>query len=179
MHGLCAENAFEAAADDEHGGAVHERPDCQHDAGVLARSASQALGDALAHEVERRPGLVQGRRLADAVKQHLVGVGVFEGKLEITEHGLANRAGAAECGEKIFASLGAQGAENIVAVAVALVDRGRRGGGRFGDGAHGEGFLAAAGPQARGSVENLLLQFRVRMPGHFASKGETNYLHCV
>jgi hypothetical protein len=91
---------------------------------------------------------VQGRGLADAVEQHFIGVGTLEGKLEITEYGLAKRAGAAEGSEKIFAGLYAQGAENIVAIAVPLVNCGRRSGGRFGYRAHGQGFLAAAGPQA-------------------------------
>ena len=65
-----------------------------------------------------------------------------------------------EGGKEFDASLYAHGAENIFAVAIALVDGGSRSAGRAGHAAHGEGFFAAPGPQPAGGVKNALFELQ-------------------
>jgi len=143
---LRAQWAGNASSNHEHRGAMHERPNRKHKASALAGSSAEALGEALAHEIERRPGLVQGWRLGECVEEHSVGVRMFEGEFEIALAGLRDGAGAAEDGEEFDASLDADGAENIVAVAIALVDGRSRGARGLGNAAHGECLFAAARP---------------------------------
>ena len=81
-----------------------------------------------------------------AVEQHFVGVGVAESEGEIALAGLGQRAGLAEFAEQLQAGLVPQGAKDVGAVVVALVERGRGGARRFCHGAHGERFRAAPGP---------------------------------
>src|SRR5580658_4568864 len=95
MDRLRAEHALEAAANDEHGGAVHQRPYRQHEPRVLAGIAAQTFGHALAHEIESRPGLMQRRGLTYAVKKHFVGVLVFEREIQLTQESLAEGMGPA------------------------------------------------------------------------------------
>lgn len=141
---LGAERAFHAAADHEHGGAMHQGPQREHEAGVLAGRASEALGDALAHEVERGPGLVQSRGFGEAVEEHFESVGVLESEMQITFAGLSDGAGRAHGVEQTAASLHAHATEKVFAIAVALVDGGGGGARGPGYGAHGEGFGPAA-----------------------------------
>ena len=170
VNGLSAQRPLEAAADNEHGGAVREGPEGEHDTGVLEGRPAEALGEPLAHEIERRPGLVQRGRLGHSIEKNFIGVAVMEREFEVALDGLAQGAGAAERGEKFGAGLQAQGFQNVVAVAVAFVDRRSGGAGGFGDGTHGEGLFAAAGPQARGRVENALFQAGIGLTGQCASR---------
>src|ERR1700722_2269594 len=170
VHRLSAQHAFETPADDEHGRAMHQRPHRKHEPRVLPRISSQPFGDTLAHEIEGWPRLVQGRRLRHAIEQHLVGVTVCQSKFQMTLESFAKGSRAAEGGKEFAAGFDAQGPENVVAIAVALVYRGRRGTSRLGHGPHGEGFFAAARPQPRGRAQNTFFQVRVGMPGHFASR---------
>jgi len=162
---LGAERAFHAATDHERGGAMHQRPQREHEAGVLAGRATEALGDALAHEIERGPGFVQRRGFGKAVEEHFESVRMLEGEIEVAFAGLGERAGRAHGGEEIAASLQADAAEKIFAVTVAFVDSGGGGARGAGYGAHGEGFGSAASPQPAGDVENALFEFRIGMPG--------------
>ena len=169
MDGLGAQRAFEAAADNEHGSAVREGPQCEHEACVLARRSAETVGQALAHEIERGPGLMQRRRFGHAVEEDFVGMSMPEGKLKVALDGLAKRAGAAEHGEKIFSGLQAESFQDVVAVAVALVDGGGGGAGGLGHGTHGQRLFAAASPQARGGVEDTLFQVGIGMTGQISS----------
>jgi len=166
VHHLGAQHAFKPSSDNQHGGAVHQGPEGQHEAGVLARGSAQTLRQALAEEVERGPRLVEGGGLSDAIEQNSVGVAMGEGELELPLASLAKGTGAAECGEQIIADLQAESVKNVFAVMVALVDGGGGGAGGFGHGAHGERFFAAPVPQPAGGVENALFEFRVRLSGH-------------
>src|ERR1700689_2945703 len=123
---LRAQWAGNASSNHEHRGAMHERPNRKHKASVLAGSSAEALGEALAHQIERWPGLVQRWRLGKCVEEHSIGVRMFEREFEIALAGLRDGAGAAEDGEEFDASLDADGAENIVAVAIAFIDSGSR-----------------------------------------------------
>jgi hypothetical protein len=97
-------------------------------------------------------------------------VTVIEGELQFALHRLAEGASAAEGVEHFAAGLEPQGAENIVAVTVALIDRGGCGAGGFGDSTHGESFFAAAGPEPRSGLEDALFQSGIRLTGHFSSR---------
>src|ERR1017187_4515878 len=119
---------------------------------------------------------MQGRRLAHPIEKHFVRVTVFEGELEVTLERLAEGSGAAEGGKQFAPGLDAQGAENVIAVAVALVYRGRSGAPRLGHSAHGERLLAAARPHPRGRAEDTLFQIRIGMPGQFAPTGNSKEL---
>jgi len=143
---LGAERAFHSAPDHEHGGAMHQRPQREHEASVLAGRATEALSDALAHEIERGPGLVQRRRLREAVEEHFESVRMLEGEIEVALAGLGERAGRVHGVEQIATSLQPHAAEKVLTVTVALVDRGRGGARGAGYGAHGEGFGSAASP---------------------------------
>ncbi len=55
VNGLNTKRAVEVAADDQHGGAMHQRPHCHHEARVLPWIASQALRNSLPDEIERGP----------------------------------------------------------------------------------------------------------------------------
>lgn len=142
---------------------------------MLAGRAPEALSYALAHEVERRPGLVQRRGLGEAVEEHFESVWMLEGEMEVALAGLSEGAGRAHGVEEIAASLQAHAAKEIFAVAVAFVDCGGGGARGAGNGAHGEGFGSTASPKPAGDFENALFEFRIRMPGQrvasSASKG--------
>src|ERR1043165_7807685 len=69
-HGLGAQCSFESSTDNQHGRTVRERPDRQHKAIVLTWSSTNLPRQPLAHEIERRPRLVQGGSPAYAVEQH-------------------------------------------------------------------------------------------------------------
>jgi hypothetical protein len=92
-------------------------------------------------------------------------VGMLHGKLEIAFAGLGEGPGAAEAGEKFGASVEADGAENIIAVVVALVNGGGGGAGRIGDAAHGKSFFAAPGPQPAGGVKDAFFELRICLSG--------------
>jgi hypothetical protein len=108
---------------------------------------------------------VQGWRLGESVEEHLVGVGMIQGILEIALAGLSEGSGATECGKELDAGLDADRAENIVAVVVPFVERRSGGAGRLGDTSHGESFFAAPGPQPAGGVEDALFELRVWLSG--------------
>src|ERR1700726_2872256 len=115
---------------------------------------------------------MQRRRFTHAIEEHFVGVTVFECELQVTLEGLAQRARPLQCGKQFPPRLKAESAEKVVAVAIALVDRGRSGAGRLGHGAHGERLFAPARPQPRGRTEDSLFQIRVGMPRQVASDNE-------
>src|ERR1035437_5344804 len=119
---------------------------------------------------------MEGRRLAHPIEKHFVRVTVFDGELKVMLECLAEGSGAAEGGKQFAPCLDAQGAENVIAVAVALVYRGRSGPRRLGHSAHGERLFAAARPQPRGRAEDTLFQIRIGMPGHFAPPGNSREL---
>src|ERR1700686_2621073 len=119
---------------------------------------------------------MQRRRFTHAIKELFVGVTVIQRELQVTLEGLAQRARLAHCGEQFPPRLKAESAENVIAVAIALVDRGRSGAGRLGHGPHGERLFAPARPQPRGRTENSLFQIRVGMPRHVASDNERLFL---
>jgi hypothetical protein len=108
---------------------------------------------------------VQGWRLGESVEEHLVGVGMIEGILEIALAGLREGSGATEGGKELDAGLDADRAENIVAVVVTFVESGSGGGGRLGDTTHGERFFAAPGPQPAGGIKDSLFELRVWLSG--------------
>jgi hypothetical protein len=108
---------------------------------------------------------VQGWRLGKSVEEHLVGVGMFEGILEITFAGLSKGTGAAECSKEFDAGLDAYGSENILAVAIALVECRSGGAGRLGHAPHREGLFSAPVPQPAGGVEDALFELRVWLSG--------------
>jgi hypothetical protein len=112
------------------------------------RRSAQAPSQTLAKEVERRPWFMQGRRLGNSVEQYSIGFTALEGELQVRLAGLRQGAGEAELVEEFLAGLQAQGAENVFAVAEALIYGGGGRAGGFGHRAHGERFLAASGPQA-------------------------------
>jgi hypothetical protein len=66
---------------------------------VLVGCAAQTLRQAHTQEIERRPGLMEGRGLGKSVEEYFIGVGMLEGKLEIPFEGLGKSAGLAERGE--------------------------------------------------------------------------------
>jgi hypothetical protein len=63
---------------------------------MLPGSSSQALSDTLAHEIERWPGLMQGRRFGDSVEEYFVGVTVLESEIELSLKSFAESASAAD-----------------------------------------------------------------------------------
>ena len=105
VNDLRSQRAFEAPANNQQHGAMHQGPQGKHQAVVVGWISSQHLGQALAEEIERGPRLVQGRGLADAVEQHLVGVGMIQGKLDLSAAGFLQGAGAAQGGEEFVAGL--------------------------------------------------------------------------
>jgi hypothetical protein len=145
---------------------------------MFAGRSAEALGEAVAQEIEGGPGFVKGGRFGNAVEKDFIGVTLFEGEGELPLDRLAEGAGAAERGEEVSSGLQAQRFQDVVAVTIAFVDCGRGGSGGFGDGAHGEGFFAAAGPQARGGVEDALFQIRVGMTGQISSR-KTVFITCT
>jgi len=52
VHGLGAQGAFKAPSDNQHGCAMHQRPDGQHEAGVPAGRTAQAPRDSVSDEIE-------------------------------------------------------------------------------------------------------------------------------
>jgi hypothetical protein len=129
---------------------------------MFARSPSQALREALAHKIERWPGFVQRWRLSEAIEEHLIGVAMLQGKLEVALASLPERSSAAERREKFAAGLQTKSTENIFAVVVTLVKCGSGGTRGLGDAPHGQGSFAAARPQPAGGVKNALFELRVR-----------------
>ena len=91
---------------------------------------------------------MQGGRFGHAVEKNFVSVTVLESEIELSLDGFTQSAGAAERGKQIAPGLDAQGAENVVAMAVAFVYGGCGGAGRFGNGTHGQSFFSSARPQA-------------------------------
>jgi len=144
---------------------MHQRPERKHEAGVLAWSSSQALGEMLAHQIEGWPRLVQRRGFGEPVIEHFVSVTMLKGKLEIILASLSQGARAAETGEEFIACLDAQRAKNIIAIAIALVNRGSGCAGGFGDGSHREGFFSAPGAQPAGGFKNALFKCRISLSG--------------
>jgi hypothetical protein len=138
---------------------------------MLPGSSSQALRKPLAQKVERWPRFVQGRELGELVIQDFVGVPVLEGKFEISLASLRHRAGLSKGGKKLGAGLETQSAENIVAIAIALVNRGCGGAGSLGDGAHGQGFFSALGPQAAGRFQDALFELGIGLSGQRLDSG--------
>ena len=61
--------------------------------------------------------------------------------------------------------IAADGAENVIAVVVALVEGRCSGAGGVGDAAHGERLFAAPGPQAAGRVKDALFELRIGLSG--------------
>ena len=123
---------------------------------------------------------MQGRRLAHAIEKYLIGVSVFQSEFQMTLKRLAERARTIENGKQVGSRPNAQGAEDVVTVTVALVNRRRGGTGGLGHRAHGKGLRAAARPQPRRGAENALFQIGIRMPGHFTPPGyANNNLNCV
>jgi hypothetical protein len=108
---------------------------------------------------------MQGWGLGESVEEHFIGVGMIEGVIEIALADLGERPGTAQSGEEFDAGLGAQSAENIVAVVVTLIEGRGSGAGRLGDAAHGEGFFAASGPEPAGGVKDALFEFRICLSG--------------
>ena len=108
---------------------------------------------------------MKGGRLGESVEEHLVSVGMLEGKLEIAFAGLSDGSGTAESGKEIDAGLDADRAENVVAVTVSLVEGRSGGAGRPGDAAHGEGCFAAPGPKPAGGVKDALFELGISLPG--------------
>ena len=145
---LRAQRALRAPPIYKHGRAVHQCPQRKHESGMGTRRSPQAPSETLAKEVERRPWFMQGRRLGDCVEQHSVSFTVLKGELQVSLAGLRQGAGAAELIKEFLAGLQAQGAENVFAVAEALIYGGGGRAGGFGHRAHGERFLAASGSQA-------------------------------
>jgi hypothetical protein len=147
---------------------------------MFSGRAAEALGEAIAQEIERGPGLVQGRRFGDAVEKDFIGVAVGEGEREMPLDCLAQSASSAVGREEIFSGLQAQRFQDVVAMTITLVHRGRGCTGGSSNSAHGERFFAATGPQARGGVEDALFQFGVGMAGQISSKESgIYYLHGV
>lgn len=148
MDGLRAQRTFKASANNEHGGAMHERPQRQHQAVMLARRAADFFGEPFAHEVERGPGLMKRRRPAYSVKEHFVSVTMLECKLELAVDRVTQALHPAKRRKQFAARSQTQAFQDVVAIAEALVNRGRGGSGGLGDGAHGERFFSSARPQA-------------------------------
>lgn len=138
---------------------------------MLPGSSSQALRKPLAQKVERWPRFVQGRGLGELVIQDFVGVPVLEGKFEISLASLRHRAGLSKGGKKLGAGLDTQSAENVVAIAIALVNRGSGCAGGFGDGSHREGFFSAPGAQPAGGFKNALFKCRISLSGQRLDSG--------
>ena len=108
---------------------------------------------------------MQGWRFRNPIEKYFVGVTVFESKVEMTLKGFAKSARSTERGKQFATGPDAQGAKNVVAVAVAFVDSWRRRAGRLGYRSHGERFFSAARPQPGRCGENALFEIRVGMPG--------------
>jgi hypothetical protein len=136
---------------------------------MVARSSTQALGEALPEEIERRPRLMQGWGLPDPIEENFVGVAVVQGEAKIALAGLGQRARGAERGEQLQADVNAQRAQDIFAIAVAFVYGWSRSSGGLGDSTHGQCFFAAASPQPASFVKNSFFQSRIRMPWQSAS----------
>src|SRR5882762_1480564 len=145
---LRAQCALRAPPIYQHGRAVHQCPQGEHESGMGTRRSTQAPSQTMAKEVERRPGFMQGRRLGNSVEQYSIRFTVPKGELQVSLAGLRQGAGEADFMEEFLAGLQAQGAENVLAVAEALIHGGGGRAGGFGHRAHGERFLAASGPQS-------------------------------
>lgn len=104
-------------------------------------------------------------RPGESVEENSVGMGIFEGIFKIPLTGLDKRPGAGQSGKEFDASVDAQGSENILAVAVTLVDGGRGSTGRLGDATHGEAFLSPAGPEPARGVQYALFKLRIGLSG--------------
>lgn len=164
MNGLHAQSALEAAPNNQHSRSVHEGPKAEHKASVFTRRTSQVFGYAASQEIEGGPWFMERRRLANAVEQDFVRVGMVQGEFEIALDRLAESARVADSGVEFASGFQAEAEEDVVAIAVALIDRGRSRAGRLGDGTHSEGLFAAASPQARGALKDALLQIRIGLP---------------
>ncbi len=114
---------------------------------------------------------MQGRRLGESVIEHFVGVTMLEGKFEIVLARLGQGARAAETGEEFIARLDAQRAKNIVAIAIALVNRGSGSAGDLRDGAHSEGFFSTPGAQPAGGFQDALFKCRISLSGQRLDSG--------
>src|SRR4051794_36765684 len=79
---------------------------------------------------------------------------------------VAQRPGAAQGRVEFPARLESQRAQNVIAVAIALVNGWGSRSRSAGYGPHRERLFAAAGPQPRGCAENALFQVRIGMPWH-------------
>lgn len=90
---------------------------------------------------------------------------MLQGKFEVILASLRQSARAAEGGEELFARLDAEGAKNIVAIAVPLVNRRRGGAGSLGDGTHGKSFLSSPGTEAAGGFEDTSFKLRISLSG--------------
>src|SRR3981189_3230352 len=80
---LYSQRASSPSPDDQHGSAMHQRPERQHKAGMVARRSTQLLRKTLAEQIERGPGLVQRRRLCNSVEENLVRMAALEGEFQI------------------------------------------------------------------------------------------------
>jgi hypothetical protein len=108
---------------------------------------------------------VEGWRLRESVEENFVGVAMIEGKLEVALASLGQGAGAAQGGEEFDPGLDADGAKDVVAVLVTLLDRRRSGASCFGDAAHGERLFASPRPEPAGGVQDALFEFGICMSG--------------
>src|SRR5712671_3072392 len=134
---------------------------------MLARTASQPLGQTQSHQIERGPGLVQGRRLSKSIEQHFVGVRMLQGIFEIALASLGEGAGASQRGEEFDAGLDAHSAKNIAAVPITLVNGGSGGSRSFGHAAHCERLFTAPRPQPASGIQYALLEFRICLSGQW------------
>ena len=165
MNHLRTQRSGNTSADQMHGRTVHQRPYRKHKASVFAGISSQALRQPQAHQIEGRPGFVEGRRLRESIEENLVGVAMLEGKLQIALASLRKRSGAAERSEEFSAGPHAHGAKNVIAVVVTLVKSRGSGASSFGHTAHSEGFFAASRPQPAGRIEDALFELRICLSG--------------
>lgn len=149
VNGLHPQGTFETTPDDEHGRSMHQGPDCQHETAVLPGASAQLSGQALAHQIEGRPRLVQGRRLAYSIKQNLVTVCIFEGKFQVVLNRIAQVSRGTNGVKQLTSRFNAQRATDIIAIAIALINRWCGCAGSLGHGTHGKRFFAATRPQAR------------------------------
>src|SRR5580698_4353961 len=117
---------FKTSANDQHHRAVHQRPDRKHKARAFTWVPSHAFSETLAQQIERRPALVQRRWFAHAIEQNFISMAVGQSELDVAVYGFAQRVSLAKSGKKLTASPQAKRGENVVAMTITLVDRGRR-----------------------------------------------------
>src|SRR5450432_1784786 len=108
---LTPQRTLGAPANHQHSGAVHESPEREHEPRLVALGSAEAFRQALAKEIERGPGLVQGRELEGAIEEDAVDVVVFEREFQIAAAGLGEGAGGGEGLEKVLAGLAADRAQ--------------------------------------------------------------------